>query len=357
MFGISPREITFAKRGFRGGAKGMRERIERIGRTFQEGYHAALRHGGPDLSPKLDQIELEFRGFAYEGAAMGLALLDRLTPWKRDRVQCFLSGAGAPHTYMVHVAIGWVVARLPGKIEKTLGRLDPLLRWLVLDGYGFHEGFFHWPRYLRGQPIPKRVTGMGSGAGVPPATPGVPPANDAGQMKDPRGRDARQAGGTPAPLAGETPAPLCYAARAFDQGLGRSFWFVEGGDAARVRQTIAEFPENRQVDLWSGIGLACVYAGEVNETALNLLRDASGVFQPQLAQGAAFAAKARCRAGNPTAYTERACRVLCGLSATDAAAITDAALENLPASEAEPAFEVWRRRIQEKFAQGKGLKR
>jgi len=306
IFGISPGEITFATRGFRGGQEGMRERIERIGRTFREGYHAALEGSGPELIPKLDQIELEFRGFAYEGAAMGLALLDRLTPWRRDRVQGFLRGGGAPHTYMVHVAIGWAIARLPGGIEKTLSRLDPLLCWLVLDGYGFHEGFFHWPRYLGGQPIPKRVTG--------------------------------------------------YAARVFDQGLGRSLWFVDGGEVARVRQTIAEFPESRQGDLWSGIGLASVYAGEVNETALNLLRDASGVFLPQLAQGAAFAAKARSRAGNPTAYTERACRVLCGLSAIDSAAATDAALENLPAAQLEPAFEVWRRRIQQKLAQGKELK-
>jgi hypothetical protein len=49
--------------------------------------------------------------------------------------------------------------------------------------------------------------------------------------------------------------------------------------------------------------------------------------------------------------------VLCGLSASDAAAVTDAALENLPANEAEPAFEVWRRRIQDKFAREKGLRR
>jgi len=349
MFGISLGEIAFEKRGFRGGEGGMRDHIERIGRTFREGYHTALDDGGPELSPKLDQVEVEFRGFSYEGAAMGLALLDHLTPWRRNRVQCFLRGAGEPHTYMVHVAIGWVMARLPGSIEKTLTALDPLLRWLVLDGYGFHEGFFNWPRYLRGQPIPKRVTRIGSGAGVPTATPGVSPAKDAGQMNDPRGQAPRQ--------AGETPAPLCYAARAFDQGLGRSLWFVDGGDVARVRQTIAEFPEHRQADLWSGIGLASVYAGAVNETALNRLRGASGAFGPQLAQGAAFAAKARCRAGNPTAYTERACRALCGLSAVDAATVTDAALENLAASEIEPAFEVWRRRIQERFIQGKELKR
>src|SRR5207249_4846410 len=139
---------------------------------------------------------------------------------------------------------------------------------------GFHEGFFHWRRYLGGSPVPKRVTG--------------------------------------------------YAARVFDQGLGRSLWFVDGADVCRLRQTISDFPQKRQPDLWSGIGLACVYAGELDETGLHSLREAAGAFWPQLAQGGAFAAKARCRAGSPTAYTERACRALCGVSAEEAAAITDA---------------------------------
>src|SRR5580765_1340379 len=77
VFGIPPRETSFDRRGFRGGAGGARERIERVGSTFVEGYHAALLDHHPDqLVPKLDQIDLEFRGFAYEGAAMGLALLD-----------------------------------------------------------------------------------------------------------------------------------------------------------------------------------------------------------------------------------------------------------------------------------------
>jgi hypothetical protein len=100
-----------------------------------------------------------------------------------------------------------------------------------------------------------------------------------------------------------------------------------------------------------------VCAGEVNDSTLKALRDVAGAFLPQLAQGAAFAAKARCRAGNPTAYTERACQALCDLPAAEAAAITDAALENLPANGAVPAFEIWRQRIQQQFAPGKGLKR
>jgi len=300
LFGISPAETTVARRGFRGGDSAACEHIERIGRTFADAYHAALEDDCLErLAPRLDRVEREFRGFAYEGAAMGLALLDRLTPWRRDRVRNFLSGAGEPHTYMVHVAIGWVAARLPGKIERVLKPLDPLLRWLVVDGYGFHEGFFHWPRYINGQFIPRRLRG--------------------------------------------------YACRAFDQGFGRSLWFVDGADVTLIPRTIAGFAVERQGDLWSGIGLASTYAGGADGVALKALRESAGAYQPQLAQGAAFAAKARERAGNLTAGTQVAARIFCGVSAEEAAYITDAALENLPASGPQPAYEIWRWRIQEKM--------
>jgi len=307
VFGIPPRETSFDRRGFRGGAGGARERIERIGSTFVEGYHAALLDHHPDqLVPKLDQIDLEFRGFAYEGAAMGLALFDRLTPWHSTRVREFLRGAGEPHTYMVHVAIGWLAARWPGRLGKIMEPLDPLLKWLVLDGYGFHEGFFHWPESVVARSVPKRLQG--------------------------------------------------YERRVFDQGLGRSLWFVDGADVTLLPRTLSSFPASRQADLWSGIGLACVYAGEISEPDLKSLREAAGGFLPQLAQGAAFAAKARQRAGNLTAYTERACLALCGMSAGQAARVTDDALENLSNDGPEPAFETWRRRIQAAFSPWTELK-
>jgi hypothetical protein len=37
------------------------------------------------------------------------------------------------------------------------------------------------------------------------------------------------------------------------------------------------------------------------------------------------------------------------MSADEAALLTDAALENLPADAATPAYAIWRRRIQSKF--------
>lgn len=176
---------------------------------------------------------------------------------------------------------------------------DPLLGWLAVDGYGFHEGFFHWPRAVVLQEVPDRISG--------------------------------------------------YARRAFDQGLGRSLWFVNGAEPARLAATIAGFPSPRAGDLWSGVGLAAAYAGGVDREVLEALAVLAGRKRPQLAQGAAFAAQARERAGNPTEATEMACEVLCGLRANEAARLTVEALVDLPLDGEEPGFEVWRGRIRERF--------
>jgi enediyne biosynthesis protein E3 len=301
LFGIPARELAFERRGFRGTDSAMRARLEQIGRTFAHGYHAALDDDGLQvLVAALNSVDLDLQGFAYEGAAMGLALLDFLTPWQRDRFRVFLQGAGGAHAYMVHVGAGWMLARIPGRVAPRLARLDPLLRWLAIDGYGFHEGFFHSQRYLKGQPAPARLTG--------------------------------------------------YARRAFDQGFGRCLWFIEGGDIERIPQTISTFSEPRRADLWSGLGLAVTYAGEVGQSELARLRELAGPYWPCLAQGAAFAAKARLRGGNLVPYTGEACMALCGLSTTAAAQLTDDALQALPPDGSEPAYEIWRQRVQAKLA-------
>jgi hypothetical protein len=303
LLGISVAETSVARRGFRVGDAEVRDRLERIGRAFLQGYHAAIEEGRPEaLGPLLDAVDPGLRGFAFEGAAMALALLDHITPGRGERLAELLCGPGADHIYMVHVGVGWALARLPWlrrDPRRCLARLDPLLRWLALDGYGFHEGYFSWRRFVERQAVPGRLSG--------------------------------------------------YALRAFDQGLGRSLWFVDGGDAGRIPATIADFDPERRADLWSGVGLACAYAGGAERSAIEALRDASGPHRPHLAQGAAFAAKARRRAGNPQDDTDRACAVLCGLSADEAAAATDDALADLPPDAEVPAYEAWRTRIRSLF--------
>jgi hypothetical protein len=307
IFGISTREITVERRGFRCNSKAFRDRIEQIGSAFLGGYHAALDVPSAKVADSLEQGPLELHGFSYEGAAMGLALFDLIAPWNRRRVRAFLEGTGDRHAYMIHVGAGWLLGRLPLNPDKFRRRFDPLLGWLLIDGYGFHEGFFNWSDYDRGQPQPERLTG--------------------------------------------------YSRRVFDQGLGRSLWFVNGAQPSLIAESIQAFASERQPDMWSGAGLACGYAGGLqDEAALHALVTAAGQHRPQLAQGAAFAAKARERAGNITDDTRRACRILCGMKAEEAAAITDAALENLPANAAEPSFEIWRQRIQQQFRTRKEIK-
>lgn len=297
LFSIPPEDVGFERRGFRGGDADVRAHIEKIGATFLTGYHRALREPRPEpLGLTLNETEADYRGFAFEGAAMALTILDALTPWRRRRLADFLAGPGGAHVYMVHVGAGWAAARLPFHPRRTFERLDELLRWLAADGYGFHQGYFHWPRSIEGpQEVPRRITG--------------------------------------------------YARRAFDQGLGRSLWFVEGADVHRIAVTVASFPRPRRADLWSGVGLACAYAGGIEPAVVETLRAAGHGFEAELAQGAAFAAKARQRAGNLTERVGTACRILCGCSAGEAATVTDVVLRDLPADGAVPAYEGWRQGV------------
>lgn len=295
LFGISPDEATFARRGFAQATESRRLQLERSGRFFLAGYHLALRHGlVAVLAAALDTMEAPVRGFAYEGAAMALALTDAFAPWREPRATAFATGPGASHLYMIHVGIGWAWARLRRDPQPLRARSDPLLGWLSLDGYGFHEGYFHCASIPEGLLLRHRLRG--------------------------------------------------YAARAFDQGLGRSLWFSCGADPAAVDQVVRRFSPERHADLWSGIGLASAYAGATDAESLRRLVELSGIHRPFLSLGAAFAAKARQRAGNPTPHTDRASLAFSGMTAEAAAAATDEALRELPADGEEPAYEVWRRR-------------
>jgi hypothetical protein len=305
---ISSEETRVRRRGFTCDSREIRERIEQIGEGFLIGYHAALRQpllriDHAVLFAQLNAcVDLADTGFAFEGAGMALALLDGLVPFGPRRLQGFLQEAPSRHVYMLHVGAGWAIARLPWlrwNLDAVLATMDPLLRWLAVDGYGFHEGYFHWQDSVRTQRVSRCVKG--------------------------------------------------YARRAFDQGLGRSLWFVEGASVHRVAATIARFPSERQSDLWSGVGLASAYAGGVSRHSIVELARLGRTWRRELAQGAAFAAKTRQRAGNPAVHTCTACEILCGVSAEEAAGITDRALEGVSREGSGDSYETWRHNIRNSF--------
>lgn len=297
---ISDRETGFDYRGFRAGTPAARQRIEDIGASFLHGYHLALdAERLSSLIAGLEAMPQRMRGFGYEGAAMALYLMDRMHIFGGNRFSAFLQDRGGDHIYMAYVGAGWAHARLPFGLKAGLNRLDPLLRWLVLDGYGFHQGFFHWPKAVEPpMQVPLRIRG--------------------------------------------------YARRAFDQGLGRSLWFVDGQNVEAIAGSVSRFPAHRHADLWAGVGLAATYAGGAEADALAWLKRRAGEHAPWLAQGSAFAVKARVRASNLEPHSELACLALCDVDAQVASEVVETMQRDLPPDQpGQPAYESWRLRIRD----------
>jgi hypothetical protein len=139
-------------RGFHAKSPQTSERLETVGRSFLIGYGAAAeaRHV-LDAEATLEELPAFYRGLAYEGAAMGFAIRDGLPLGGSNHVREFLTGRAANHVYMAYVGVGWAMARLPRLRWNTLHAPDPLLRWVVLDGYGFHQAYFKTRRLVREQ--------------------------------------------------------------------------------------------------------------------------------------------------------------------------------------------------------------
>ncbi|SFP09500.1 Protein of unknown function [Amycolatopsis arida] len=293
-------------RGFHKKSPQAQELLETVGRTFLDGYaYAVEARDVAAAEARLEQVPTRFQGFAYEGAAMGYAMLDGLPLGGGRHVVDFLAGRAQRHVYMVYVGIGWAMARLPRFRWPRGDVFDPLLRWLILDGYGFHQAYFATRRYVH---------------------------EHYREPAFPWPADARG-----------------YADSAIDQGIGRALWFVGGTDPRRVTELIDRFPRKRHADLYGGVGLAAAYAGGGDSAELVLLRERAGEHRAQVAQGAAFAAEARVRAELLVPHTERAAQVLCGTSAVRAAELTQRLRPESPVDGELPAYEVWRQRIAAEF--------
>jgi hypothetical protein len=287
---LDPSEANFERRGFRLGDPLVRARLTRVGRTFIEGYNTAWTTTAAGLREALAAHDPALRGFAAEGAGMALMLGDVLFRWRRPRWNAFALGDGSPHLYLALVGAGWAFART-GALRPHFSALDPLLRSLVYDGLGFHEAYFRPVRTVLEQRRPRRANA---------------------------------------------------APRVFDQGVGRALWFVECADPDAIGDVVARFAPDRRADLWAGVGLAATFAGGVDARALRRLRRRAAGAEPHLAQGSAFASKARERAGALSPECEIASQILAECASTDAARITDLAAAGIADPAADASYERWR---------------
>lgn len=296
VLSIDVRDSTFEARGFEPSSPAAQAALEGHAAHFVLGFNEAVGAVDvADLEAPLGALPPEQRGFAYEGAGMGLAVLDLFTPGSKDRLAELLEGHGRPHLYEIYGGAGWALARLRLRPRNRFPALEPFLRSCAIDGWGFHEGAFRTKPYVVRQSRPRRLRG--------------------------------------------------YQLRAFDQGLGRSLWFVNCADPDRIARMIDGFAEDRRADLWSGIGLAATYSVAAQPGTLEALRELSGRYRLDLAQGSAFAATMRHTGGIVVEHTGNASQALAGRTVEEAAELVNGARAGLEPS--ENGYARWRERVQE----------
>ncbi|MGB3442437.1 MAG: DUF1702 family protein [Actinophytocola sp.] len=307
------RAVTFARRGFPGASAPAAEHLESIPQSVICGFEWGIEHRELwDVERRLATVAPELRGFAYEGAAMAFAVRDAMAGGKGTRTKVLLEGPGLPHIFLTYIGIGFAMARLPRVLWRgIMPDLEnvpffPTMSWLAVDGYGFDRAYFHTRKVVDEQQPFK-----------------------------------------PYPWTGRPD----YFPRAADQGVGRALWFIHGALPDRVAAAVAAFPQARQADLWSGVGLAATFAGGCPADGLADLTVAAGEHAAELALGATFAGTARLAAGHVPEHSRLGVEVLTGGSVEDA--VTVAASVAVEADDAgteeSPAYELWRERIRDHF--------
>lgn len=284
LHGLPPSQLDFQALGLADGGGQTRARQERVARAAIVAYNHAIGDDDPvRLAAVLDLFDPELRGFADEGAGLGLKILDLCTPWGGGRVARYLDQQ-PDRRALVMIGAGQALSALFRSLDAALAEATVWDRCFLADGYGFHQGFFRAKRALQARRLP---------AGVPPG------------------------------------------ARPFvDAGLGRCLWFREGGLPERLGEVVRAFPEERRGDLWAGVGFAAAYAGGAPRARLSELNDQAADDRSALLRGLALACRARLGAGDAGPQLDLASEALAGCSAAEVFARAGGALyQGAPTSE------------------------
>ena len=241
-----------------------KDKMELIQATFQDAKEKVSDISNLEqLNESLLKFPNEFISVAYEGASMGLAIktiqeTNSLAIWD-DFYQHF----GLKHSTQIYIGLGWAFSELNLDFSDVDIIITPSLQYRVMDGYGYYEGIFKRKSSIRMQQVPQF--------------------------------DA-------------------LSLRSYDQGLGRSLWYIAQGEVERLARTIHLFPENRQDDLWRGIGIASSYVGGIDTIILEQLTKEAGKYLPSFKCGAAMLIQSRTKANTIVDDTEVIANFLFGVS-------------------------------------------
>jgi enediyne biosynthesis protein E3 len=233
----------------------VKDKIELVQNTFKEGKEKAF--SMTDLNQLNDwllNVPKEFISVAYEGASKAIALKNIKEKKSLDRWNEFYHTFGKLHGFQMHVGLGWVFSELNLGFTDVKLIIEPSLKYRVLDGYGYYEGIFKRRQSIRSQQIPSHLSELDLNA--------------------------------------------------YDQGLGRSLWYISNGEVERLVKLISLFSENRHHDLWRGIGIAVAYVGGIETIAIQQLVKESGQYISAFKSGVSLLIHSRFKANTIVEDTE-----------------------------------------------------
>jgi Protein of unknown function (DUF1702) len=203
-------EVTFARRGFPAASSAASQRLEAIPQAVICGFEWGIDARDQwEVERRLDLVDAELRGFAYEGVTMAFTVLDAMG--RGHRTRDLLLGPGRRHVFLAYIGMGFAMARLPRRLwpkvvpDLTGDPYYPTMSWLAVDGYGFDRAYFDTPRWVDAQKVPAPYRWEGSPD---------------------------------------------YFLRAVDQGIGRALWFICGGHAPDIATAVGRFapPVDRSME-------------------------------------------------------------------------------------------------------------
>lgn len=250
------------------------------------------------LSGFLSGVQPEFRTVAYEAASMGLYQRDLKKQNGQVLWPVFLEQANSAYVPDIYTGLGCAMAQEDLHIHPFIDLFDLPMHYRILDGYGFYKGLFRARQTLQQQAIPQDINGL----------------------------------------------YVSY----YDQGLGRSLWYVTGGDADKIKAAIDKFDAARRAELWRGTGIACSYLGGCDEAALYHVLGSAGGYSPQLLAGAAVSAKARIDSHTSGEDMELACRLWCNRQAAECAELA-AGAQGQANGGSEKAYAAWMALLDKQF--------
>src|SRR3954447_14702857 len=108
----SLRDVSFAGRGFPPAPPDVSRTLEAVPQAVICGFEWGIDARDQwEVERRLELVDPQHRGFAYEGATMAFTVLDAMG--RTHRTRDLLLGPGQRHIFLAYIGIGFAMARLP----------------------------------------------------------------------------------------------------------------------------------------------------------------------------------------------------------------------------------------------------